>query len=166
MSIIISLKNIFSGYKLNLYSRLIQDLFQLCIHVRHVELAYYRRYNGHLDNRDLRIKYLLDRISEPEWVSTMQKREKQMMKKREIYQVIEMFDAVLNERLLKIINVHRETSRNKDNITRMEELLNTLKDIPPLINYANNEFKKIGHRFKNMSPLITREFAFQRTGQN
>ena len=165
-----NINDLFGTSKNMVYSQILERLYIMSTHIRYVEIPIFR-VNNQDSNRDLRIKYLLNRICEDEWKSTIQRREKKNMKKNELFQVLEMFVTVIDEIIIKIQKFHIEFPTEKlINSDFTDSQLNNLfkfyKDIPPLINYVNIEFKKIGKRFNNKAPLVDMQnLTFYRTGQ-
>lgn len=159
----------FNNSKTNKYSVILQRLYIMATHIQHEEIPNCR-VNNHDINRDLRVKYLLNRIEEKEWKTIIQRREKKNMRKNEIFQVLEMFSTVLNESIIKIQKIHLEfpsDSINDPEFTedKLSKLFDAYKELPPLIEYANTEFKKIGKRFNNRVPLIDLTLQYKHTGQ-
>lgn len=159
----------FKNPKTNRYSTLLQNLYIMATHIQYVEIPHFR-VNNHDTNRDLRVKYLLNRIEEEEWKTTIQRREKKNMRKNETFQVLEMFSTVLNESITKIQKIHLEfpsDSINDHEFTKdkLSKLFDAYKELPPLIKYVNTEFKKIGKRFNNRVPRVDLTLHFSRTGQ-
>ena len=111
-----------------------------------------RRYQTNLD---LRVDYLLNRIDEKTWKQKLQQREKKIMKTDEIHKVTEMFCTVLRESIQKMVT-----------FDKIEDCMEILKSIFELRKYANEEYRKISKRYNNITPFITKGFAYESHGQD
>ena len=106
-------------------------------HLMHVQLPRYR-VNIVDENRDLRIRYLLDEISEDYLKMNIMKREKARDKAREYGQIIQMYlDAARDI----IIRVSQSASRST--------MVNTIAEMDSLIQYTDASFAKSQVLFKS-----------------
>ena len=62
--------------------RALMHIHRMILHTEHVEIVRYPVEHNERQNTDLRVKYLMNGISEEEWKRELQKREKSRMKKR------------------------------------------------------------------------------------
>lgn len=95
-------------------------------------------------NRDLRVDFLLHRITEDEFKRQLQIREKKITKNTAIRQVLDTFNTVATENILAIydgINVRRDINVN---IFQMEKIRE----------YANTCLINVGKKFKCTVPQI------------
>ena len=81
----------------NSSSKIIRNLHRLIVHSEWVIIPQNLNENRVRDNIDLRIKFLLDEISEKQWVSTLITRERKRMKNRAYRQIIQMFINVATD---------------------------------------------------------------------
>lgn len=70
-------------------------------HIQHVVMHRYRA-DGVADNRELRIKYMMDVISEAEFKKKLQQKEKSENKKREIRDVLDLYQTVTLDIMQKV----------------------------------------------------------------
>jgi hypothetical protein len=113
------------------------------IHIRVVEL---QRFRFEVDNLDLRIKYMRDKLVEEEFRKRLQKREKKMQNNREIHNVLNMY----------INSVTDIVYRNIDNNTEMEEMFNEIDEIR---NYTNDRLRNIEEVYKCRGYMICCNYA-------
>ena len=95
------------------------------------------------DNRDLRIKYLLNEIDEAWFKRLLTQREKQADKKREYQQVLHMFSEVLLDLITKFV-----TSET------VEDALSLKSELKALCKYTNESLENIGKVYKCKHPSI------------
>jgi hypothetical protein len=72
------------------------------IHIQHVIRTTVVRPEHVRDNEDLRIDYLLDKIDEAKWMSTLMHREKRRMKNKAICDILDMTITVLSDFVRKV----------------------------------------------------------------
>jgi hypothetical protein len=70
-------------------------------HIQHVVMHRYRA-DGVADNRELRIKYMMDVITEAEFKKKLQQKEKAENKKREIRDVLDLYQTVTLDIMQKV----------------------------------------------------------------
>jgi 16S rRNA C1402 N4-methylase RsmH len=101
--------------------------------------------NQNEDNRDLRVKLMIGDFSEDEFKKKIQQREKARQRKTDIRQVLEMYQAVLND-------LFQAFATNKNS----NELITSLTEVRL---HVNSTFKKISKRYTNCAtPTITEGF--------
>lgn len=101
------------------------------------------------DNRDLRIKYLLNEIDEAWFKRLITQREKQADKKREYQQVLLMFSEVLLDLITKFV---RSES--------VKDALSLKSELKALCRYTNESLENIGKIYKCKHPLIEHDEEF------
>lgn len=123
-----------------------QNAHRMVGHIRAQVLPKYRQFEnvGDQDNRDMRIRYLSNTLSEKEWISELQRREKRREKYRAIYSVLSMFVDTTDVLLGNIIASENNPS----------DIFSHIAQISELVDYANSNFRKIEQRFKNKAPTI------------
>lgn len=85
----------------------------------HCQWAVMPRYTtGNLDNRDLRIKFMIGDINEDVFKKKIQQREKARQRKGDIHQVLEMYTTVLNDLFQSFVS----TSRCSELVESLNEL--------------------------------------------
>jgi len=101
--------------------------------------------NHNEDNRDLRIKLMIGDFSENEFKRKIQQREKARQRKTDIRQVLEMYQAVLND-LFQAFVASKNTA---DLMTALWELRD----------HVNSTLKSVSKRYTNCAtPTITDGF--------
>jgi hypothetical protein len=110
------------------------------------ELPRYRTDNVN-DNQDLRVQFLMDKITEDDFKSTLQKREKKTIRCREIYDVLQMY-VFTSIDLFNNLLMDLQTA-----LSTFEEDTDTLR------NFANIQFAKISKRYNCVVPLLTSSFS-------
>ena len=101
--------------------------------------------NPQADNRDLRIKLMIGDIGEDEFKKKIQQREKARQRKTDIRQVLEMYQAVLND-------LFQSFARTRDR----SELMAALDGLRV---HMNTTLKSISRRYTNCAvPTITAGF--------
>ena len=116
----------------------IMNAYRNYIHIENVEFRNYRvdRIGG---NRDSRIKYLNNEITEDQFRKTLQKREKDAQKKQEILQVLNTCVIVGSEIMRKLIS--DVTINLDDEITQVRE-------------FTNESMQKISKLYNCMVPVF------------
>lgn len=115
----------------------IMSFHRLLIHIQDVEIPNYRT-NRIEGNRDLRIKFLNNEITEKQFKMTLQKREKDREKKEQISQVLNTCVVVGSEMLRKRTHFEQMTT-----------------EIRELVNFTNDSMEKISKLFNRCNvPII------------
>jgi hypothetical protein len=127
-------------------------IHRLHMHIMQVELPHYAPPNVIDGNRDLRIKYMLNILSEKEFKATLQQREKASDKKREIHMVLQTYQTIVAETLTAMV-----TTKTYDEFTAM------FNRIVGLRAYINESLEKISVRYGNVVPLISKKWQITST---
>lgn len=131
----------------------LQQIHRMNGHIQYIELPRYAP-NDHLnEHRDLRIKYMINSLSEKNFKATLQQREKANDKKREICMVLQTYQAITIDNMNAVM-----TS------TTITELLEIEKRMEELREYINNCMKAIAKRYANVAPIINARYQFSSTG--
>lgn len=113
-------------------------------HVRWIVIPRYT-VNLHHENRDLRIKFMMDEMDEEEFKRKIQQREKARARKNDIRQVLEMLVTVL-------VDLFQEFDRSGD-IHVLETSLHELKE------HVNTTLKKVSNRWSKCTvPFFNSNF--------
>lgn len=124
--------------------RTIYTIHNFISHVENYELRWtYGNVPDRPDNTDLRVKYLMDEISEDSLKKNIQKREKALEKKRDISNILRMFSDTGGDLMRQIV---QEPKKLKE----IEAIFENLKK------YTNDVFDKIGHRYNNSTLYISK----------
>lgn len=119
--------------------------------VGHVNALIQDRYPNRMemnDNMDLRVEFLIGKLTESNWVKELKKREKRREKNRAINLVLTMLTVSVTDLINNIITVERSQ--------RPEILVQMVR----LRDYVNIELKKIGDRFNNKVELVREDYTY------
>jgi hypothetical protein len=109
-------------------------------------------------NRDLRVKYLMNDISEEGFKTILQQKEKQREKEHEFHEIHQMFVNVASDIYAQI---NQYFIKNRSTILTNDPFLKENMDILiNLTNYFNENSRKIGKMFKCVYPGITNRYGF------
>ena len=120
----------------------IYHMIRLRNHVFGVEIPKFVT-NQVRENRDLRIRYLLNEIDETRFKQLLHQREKRSIKKREFEQVMRMFSDVLLDLMAKF-----NASSSREGALAIES------EFRELCNFTNESLKQVGLMFKCKYPYI------------
>lgn len=113
------------------FSRLVTDICRNLIHIREVEFRNFQ-VDRIRNNRDLRIKYMRNLLTEEQFKRTLQKREKEIAKKSEIRDLLQMLNTCATDILFRLRDaVHGEQF--------IQFELENLRE------YVNTQFREISH---------------------
>lgn len=121
------------------YKSCVFDIHRLCTHIQAVEI---HNDDAIINNRDLRIKYLLGDLSLENLKHEIQKREKSINKKREISTILNTFIVVSSDIFRRII----ETQTEEENI---KNEFNSIRI------YTNDLLRDVSRVFLCVVPQIT-----------
>ena len=125
------------------------NIHRCIIHIERIELRFVYNIDGdNGDNKDLRMSYMLNEISEIEFMKKVQRREKAREKKRDIYNILQMFVDTGGDLL-------RQFVMNRDKKNEIYELLGKLVD------YTNHSLYVLTDRYNCIiPPRITSNWEF------
>ena len=127
--------NMPNAKELNINQTLVYGVHRLITHIEEYEFRYNLRENDLItDNRDLRIKFLLNDINEEYFKKNIQQREKKTEKVRDMIAILRMFSLTASDMLRQM--VLRDLQQ--------EDFCDT---IVGLKNYTNESLVKIGNRY-------------------
>lgn len=124
------------------------DIHRLILHTQDYELRWNFRIRE-VNNRDLRVEYLLNNISDENFKRTIQKREKANDKKRDIANILQMFVDTGGDLMRQMVQDPTEENRL--------EILNLIKN---LRDYVNKSFLTISKRYTSKNFRITDKWEF------
>ena len=127
------------------------SVMQVINHIQHVEMRNHRQEDNHLINRNLRVQYLLNKISEDNLKQTLQQNEKSLQKKRDFSNIYQMFCDVASDIFRQIMTQACFTE------IYIDEQLIILHN---LIEYFNENLKSVGKVYKCVYPGITKEYSW------
>ena len=127
---------------------------RLINHINIVELPTYPNTVGEMDNSSLRVKYLMNDITEKQWISKLKNKMKKQEKDSEIHMVLSMFTSTLCDLFGNIVSCEfKDVDENIVNIDMLRE-------------YTNKSLKKIGIHYDNIYPFISPSFEFWKNSKH
>jgi hypothetical protein len=143
----------FSGLNLKTEFGWIWAIFRIKNHIEDVTERTYKT-NFDDEKRKLRVKFLLNRISEDKWQKDLRKITNQISRNREILLVTAMMKTVIRDFMKNFIEISK--------ITTYEEYTSKrdawVSEIQKFREYNNNVFSKIGKLYGLSAPYFTRGF--------
>jgi hypothetical protein len=130
-------------------NRTIYTIHNFIAHVENYELRWtYGNVPDRPNNTDLRLKYLMDELSEDGLKKNVQKREKALEKKRDISNILRMFSDTGGDLMRQIV-------QEPEKLREIETIFTNLKT------YTNDVFRKISSRYNNTSLYITKDWQLK-----
>ena len=129
-----------------LIEKKLYNIHRLAVHIERVEMPTFR-VNLETDNLDLRVKYLMNEYTEEEFKFELQKREKKLHKKKEIYDVFEMY-------VFTVLDLFRNLTEEIKAYTEYSQIEAWQKQVGQLQDFANTQFSKISKRYNCTTPNI------------
>lgn len=127
-----------------------EKLIRNAIHMDHVILPRYAIQNRERRNEDLRIKYMRNQITEDDFKTVLQRNEKKCEKYREIHNILDVLKTTVTDIVVRFID-HLEKCRAGN----WEDKI--LKEVGPIINYANECLSDISKTYKSKCIIISNE---------
>ena len=111
--------------------------------VNRVEL-FNNRVDMGVNNTALRVKYMLNEIDEATWRKKLHMNEKQLNKRREVYQVLSMYDETITHLFNDFVGnrIHKNAAKK------------LIADAQTLTEYCNKCLEAIGKRYNNRTYII------------
>jgi hypothetical protein len=106
---------------------------------------------------NLRIKFLLDEISEEDWKKKIFSINKKKEKTTDFRNINEMFNTVCTESFYNIIN---NDFNEKNNFEITNIIITELTSLENLRIYFNDEIQKIGKRYMCVYPYIDKKYTY------
>jgi hypothetical protein len=114
------------------------------IHMRYVNQERYRE-DRVLNNEQLRIAYLRNRISETDFKTEVQKNDKRFQKNREIFNIIQLFIDTITDILYRFRD--GIAGFQLHSATKQQSVCDILNEVRPITDYANECFRDIGRTY-------------------
>ena len=121
----------------------VYGLHRVTAHMEHDELPRYNSTMTENNNRDLRVRYMLNEISTDVFKQKIQQREKAHNKKREISMILNMYIITVSDYMRDIL--HKQT------------VYPMISDLKELVNYTNKCLIVISTRYDCVVPIIKPE---------
>lgn len=122
--------------KTHKFLRFVRETCRLLIHYRFTVLERYRM-NDVMNNQDLRIQYLRNQINEDQFKSILQKNDKKVSKKREIYLVYVMFMNTVTDILYRFRDIVGENNLSSIDDEKIQQMAATLNEVKQIVKYVN-----------------------------
>ena len=130
------------------YERIFQN-HRTIAHIQQYELMYvYRTADQPVNNADLRVKYMMNELTDDQFKATVQKREKAKEKIRDIANILRMFSDTGAD-------IMRQMVQEPTAVANQVQVLDNLR------RYTNETFKKINMRYSCVTPYINEMFVLQ-----
>jgi hypothetical protein len=107
-------------------------------------------------NRDLRIKYLRNLITEESFKEQLQRNDKKHKKNTEISQVLQLVNTAITDIVLRIIDNLRTSAPNAYN-------LSTISEVDEIVKYCNDILKDISHTYNSVQYELTPSINLMKT---
>jgi hypothetical protein len=121
------------------------------IHMRYVNQERYRE-DRVLNNEQLRIAYLRNRISETDFKTEVQKNDKRYQKNREIFNIIQLFIDTITDILYRFRD--GIAGFQLHSATEQQTVCDILNEVRPITEYANECFRDIGRTYNTTRLVI------------
>ena len=131
-------------------------IFSRCrniIHIREIELPKFR-VDRLRNNQDLRVKYLQKELTEEQFKKTLQKREKDIAKRTELYDILQLLVISGTDILYNVINQSNSYTYS---------LVDCEKELSALIDYINTELTEICSVYSCVQYTITDNMKLNRS---
>jgi hypothetical protein len=132
------------------------SIHQCINHVQNHELRNHVVENNVEANRELRIKYLINEISDNDFKTILQQTEKKRQKTIAFRNIYQMFVDVASD-IFRQIHLSYTTNQRTFTVELIQENITVLTN---LIGYFNDNLKKIGKMYKCVYPGITKNNLF------
>lgn len=121
---------------------LMEKITRNTLHMRYVILDRYRQINYVERNKELRISYMRNQITEDAFKIMLQRNEKKNLKSTEMRNVLTILLTTVTDIVFRFIEHLNAIAPNKFNMTILDEL-------KPIINYVNECLKDIGKTYSS-----------------
>ena len=123
-------------------------------HMEHAEMPHYQPVGILETNEDLRVRFLMDELTEDNFKLLLQQREKRRKKKQAIFMVLEMFVQASMDIFRNAL--HDEFSK--------ERAQDAMKECDALRTYVNEQLKRVSALYVCRVPQITQNWQSGRAG--
>ena len=132
----------------------IYNIIRNTLHLIMVELPTYQ-VDYVSKNRDLRIKYLRNLITEESFKEQLQRNDKKHKKNTELGQVFQLVNTAITDIVLRIIDNLRTSEPNAYNLSAISE-------VDEIVKYCNDILKDISHTYNSVQYELTDTIRFMK----
>lgn len=129
--------------------KLIYNAHRIIAHITYVVIPMFPVQLGDTDNSDLRVKYLMNEITEKKWKSNLKAIMKKQEKNVSINQILTMFTSTLTDLFGNIVSDSNVNNTYKYVLSMWE-----------LRTYTNKNLAKIGYQYNNVVPYIEKDWFY------
>ena len=119
------------------------DILQSALHIQGVNIHAFV-VDDVLNNEDLRVKYMLNEIDEAVFKTLLQRQQKKFEKSREVHGILTMYLRSVADILFRCRAVYNS---DRTAATCKKEMMDTLDEVPRLIEYVNECFADVSKIF-------------------
>lgn len=130
-------------------TKTVYTIHRVALDIEHTVMPQYRRPNNIVDNIQLRVKYLMNELTEEDFKKTLQQREKRNMKHTEIYAVLEMYLFTVIDIFNNLLHYYQHKST-----FGIADVIILINEIVQLQEFANSQMTKISKRYSCIVPYI------------
>ena len=126
---------------------MLSSAHRLVNHIMFVEIFRYPNIVNEINNSQLRVSFLLNEITEAQFMSKIKQKMKKQEKDGAINMILTMFTTIMSDLFGNIVNDKQNLRTYLNSMTKLRE-------------YTNTSLEKIGNRFKGVFPVITKVWNF------
>jgi hypothetical protein len=132
----------------------VENIVRSLIHFRTTEMHRYRVIADHEDNTELRIKFLRNLITEDEFAKKIQQSNKAHEKKKEVNQVLSLFERIASEIILRLAENTYRWNKTKSKDTPFNDVQSATDEINGIILYTNTALTNIKNTYNTVHKNI------------
>jgi hypothetical protein len=132
----------------------VSRICEAIIHHRYVDMENYQ-VNRVLNNQDLRIQYMRNKISEDDFKTQIQRLDKKHQKNREIYHVLAMLNTTVTDILYRFDEAIRSDTFSGGSLEERQRTYDILKEIDRIREYVNECLADIAKTYGSKPLEIT-----------
>lgn len=123
---------------------LLLDILRNLNHIKAYEMPRFAPFDRPSGNRDLRISFMRNQITEAQFKMTLQRRQKEVEKKTEIFNVLQLYTRCMTDLFYRLLDDLANKLSKNDLLDRYETFK---KEMNALQEYCNNCFVTIGKTY-------------------
>lgn len=149
------LTNYFVSKVKNIFPQKIMNITRAVIHIKLVDIIRFETRNNQDVNRDIRIKYMMNKIDTNKMKFLLQKREKENQKKTEISNILKMYIQCMTDILYRLQEYLDKDMYNSHEINKYTY------EIRNLVEYTNECFEKVAKSYTCKTWTITNKYYLE-----